>query len=112
MEPQLSLITLGVPDLEKVRHFYVDGLGWPPIIAVPDDIVFLQIGHGVALGLWSADKLAEDMNAPAPATNPSPFSLAHNVASADAVAEVLKKAEAAGATIIKPAQRADFGGVH
>src|SRR4051812_20323163 len=108
MEPQLSLITLGVPDLAKVRHFYVDGLGWEPIFEVPDDIIFLQIGHGVALGLWSADKLAADMNAPVTATNPSPFTLAHNVASADEVAEVLKKAEAAGATVIKPAQRADF----
>jgi catechol 2,3-dioxygenase-like lactoylglutathione lyase family enzyme len=112
MEPQLALITLGVPDLGAARRFYVDGLGWKPIFEVPGDIIFLQIGHGVALGLWSAAKLAEDMKATVVPSTPSPFSLAHIVATEADVADVLKRAEAAGATIVKPAQRADFGGVH
>jgi len=73
MQPRVDIITLGLPDLAAARRFYVDGLGWNPIFEVPGDIVFLQIGHGLVLGLWHADEMERDIdpNAPArPATGP------------------------------------------
>jgi uncharacterized protein len=116
MQPRVQLITLGVPDLDAARHFYVDGLRWPVIFEVPGEIVFLQVGHGLALGLWDADKLAADAGDQAPTAvgtgAPAPLSLAQIVASEAEVVEALDRAVAAGGTLLKPGQHADFGGFH
>lgn len=114
MEPRVNIVTLGMPDLAAARRFYVEGLGWKPTMEVPGDIVFVLVGHGLLLGLWHADELERDIdpNAPAPATGPAPFTLAHNVGSDDEVAEVLARAERAGGTVLKPAQRGEVGFVH
>jgi uncharacterized protein len=114
MEPHVNIITLGMPDLAAARRFYVDGLGWKPTMEVPGDIVFVLVGHGLLLGLWHAAELERDIdpNAPAPNTGPAPITLAHNVASDDEVAEVLARAERAGGTVLKPAQRGEVGFVH
>ena len=112
MDPYVSIITLGCPDVAAARRFYVDGLGWRPVMEVADEVVFVQVGGGVALALWRADALGEDRGRPAsgdPAT--APFALAHNVGTGDEVAEVLAAAEAAGGTVLKPAAPAFFGGV-
>ena len=119
MEPHVSLITLGVPDVEQSRQFYVDGLGWEPILDVPGQVVFLQIGHGVALSIFGAAELAKDID-PALATDraavsvqgPLGFALAHNVGSPAEVDAVLADAARAGATILKSAQHAEWGGYH
>lgn len=123
MHPQVHLITLGVPDLDEARRFYVDGLGWPSSFDVPGEIVFIQVGHGLLLGLFGAAALEADIgqadmgatgtSQPAgPASSPAPFTLAQVVQTEDQVIAVLAAAEAAGASILKPAQRADFGGFH
>jgi hypothetical protein len=115
MQPRVDIITLGLPDLAAARRFYVDGLGWNPIFEVPGDIVFLQIGHGLVLGLWHADEMERDIdpNAPArPATGPVPMTLAHNVGSDAEVGEVLARAEQSGGTVLKAAQRGEVGFVH
>jgi hypothetical protein len=115
MQPRVDIITLGLPDLAAARRFYVDGLGWNPIFEVPGDIVFLQIGHGLVLGLWHADEMERDIDpdAPArPATGPVPMTLAHNVGSDAEVGEVLARAEQAGGTVLKAAQRGEVGFVH
>jgi catechol 2,3-dioxygenase-like lactoylglutathione lyase family enzyme len=109
MEQQVTFITLGVRDLAAARRFYVDGLGWTPTFEVDGEVVFIQVGHGLLLSLWGADDMAEDMGVAV--TPGSSAAFAHNVDSDEAVAEVLRDAEAAGATILKPAQRAFFGGV-
>jgi catechol 2,3-dioxygenase-like lactoylglutathione lyase family enzyme len=113
MRQRVDFITLGVEDLDAARRFYRDGLGWTPLLDVADEVVFFQVGHGLVLGLFRADKMAADLGAEAP-TGPvgAGVTLSHNVDRAEAVAEVLAAAEAAGGTIIKPAQRADFGGVN
>jgi catechol 2,3-dioxygenase-like lactoylglutathione lyase family enzyme len=112
MEQRLSLLTLGVPDLAEARRFYVDGLGWRPTLDLPE-VVFLQVAPGVLLSLFGAVSLAEDAGVPPPAPGlASSFSLAHLVGSPDDVAAVLATAEAAGATVVKPAQRAFWGGTH
>jgi catechol 2,3-dioxygenase-like lactoylglutathione lyase family enzyme len=58
MEQRISLITLGVKDLNASRRFYVDGLGWQPVHE-DNEIVFFQTG-GMVLALFRRDKLAED----------------------------------------------------
>ena len=63
MEPRVSLITLGVPDLAAARAFYVDGLGWAPMLEVPGHVLFLQVGHGLALSLFGAQDLVDDATA-------------------------------------------------
>jgi len=117
MEQRLSFLTLGVPDLEAARRFYVDGLGWEPTLEVADEVVFVQVAPGLLLTLWWAEKLEADAGAtagPPPAEwRGAGFVLSHNVGSDDEVRSILAAAEAAGATIIKPAERsADFDGFH
>ena len=115
MEPRVHIITLGTPDLVAARRFYVEGLGWTPVMEVPGEIVFLRVGHGLLLGLWHADALERDIDPSAPkraTTGPVAMTLAHNVGSDAEVAEVLATAEAAGGTVLKKAQLGEVGFVH
>ena len=110
MDQHLSLVTLGVNDLEVSRRFYSDGLGWTPTLEVEDEISFYQVGHGLLLGLYPLDLLSAD--AGAAATPGTPFSLASNLDSEAAVDAAVERARQAGAQVIKEPQRADFGGYH
>jgi catechol 2,3-dioxygenase-like lactoylglutathione lyase family enzyme len=114
MEPRIDLITLGVPDLEAARRFYVGGLGWEPLLEVAGDVCFLQVGHGRVLSLYGADDLVADMGGgpPSDAARGAGVTLAQIVGSVAEVGEVIARAEAAGATVIKPAQDAEWGGHH
>jgi catechol 2,3-dioxygenase-like lactoylglutathione lyase family enzyme len=107
----ISLVTLGVADLERSASFYA-ALGWRRSQAGGDAIAFFHTG-GSALALFPYGSLAADANLPA-APMPPPFSgvtLAINVATADEVAKALAAAEAAGGSILRPAATADWGGV-
>jgi uncharacterized protein len=112
MKPSVQLITLGVADLEKARAFYVDGLGWEPTFEVPGAIVFIQVGHGLLLGLFGADDLAADIGRAEASSGPAAMTLAQVLDTEEEVSATLAAAEAAGARILKPAQWADFGGFH
>lgn len=109
MDQHLSLVTLGVGDLDVSRTFYSDGLGWTPVLDL-DEIVFYQVGHGLLLGLFPLSELGAD--AGAPATQGTPFSLASNMDSEAAVDAAVHRARAAGATVLKEPQHASFGGYH
>lgn len=111
MESRISLITLGVNDLEVSRKFYADGLGFPTTRKSSDGIIFFQT-NGVCLALYPADKLAEDVSPNFPNTR-APFSgitLAHVTKTKSEVDVILKNAEKAGGRIEKPAQDAFWGG--
>lgn len=110
-EQRVCLITLGVADLAVSRAFYVDGLGWEPTLDL-DEIVFIQVGHGLLIGLWSRDELAADAGLPVPDPGPATISLACNLGGEGEVDAFLERAVAAGATLLKPGRRADFGGYH
>lgn len=113
MDPRLDIITLGVPDLDAAYRFYVDGLGWQPALVVDGEVVFIQVGHGRLLALFGADDLEQDAGGGRFGDAASaPLSLAQNVGSEDEVRAVIGRAEAAGATVLKPAQRAFWGGFH
>lgn len=114
MQPRIDLVTLGVPDLDAARRFYVDGLGWKPFLEVPGEVVFLQVGHGLGLALWGAAALQADVHGPAAPPPPAMtgISLAQIVGSPEEVAEILDRAVAAGGTALKQPQPTDWGGYH
>ncbi|MGW0854747.1 VOC family protein [Streptomyces sp. NPDC002690] len=107
MEQRISLVTLGVADLARARSFY-ESLGWEG--QTVQDTVFHQAG-GLAFVLWDREKLARDCGLED--TRPSGFggiALAHNVRSPKEVDELLATAEAAGATVTRPAATTFYGG--
>ena len=111
MEPRISIITLGVSDLQRSYKFYHEGLGLPTNRNPESGIVFFQTG-GVCLALYPLDKLAEDVSS-SQSSERGPFSgitLAHNTKSKDEVDAILSLAEKAGAKIEKPAQDVFWGG--
>lgn len=111
MQPRLDLITVAVADLEAARRFYVEGLGWEPALEVPEEILFLQLNHGLLLALWGADDLALDIGlGPGDVIPGAGFSLSHNVTSPQEVDRVVADARAAGATVLKSPRNAEFGG--
>jgi uncharacterized protein len=107
VEQRLSLVTLGVADLERSRRFYEDGLGWTRGNANPD-VVFFQL-PGMILALWSRASLVEDAGLE-DGGGFGGIALAQNVRSRAAVDAVLVEAEAAGGRILKGAVDTFWGG--
>jgi hypothetical protein len=106
MDQRISLITLGVADVNRARLFY-ERLGWTAESA-NDEIAFFQAG-GMVLALWQRSKLAVD-SAVADGGGWGGVTLAHNVASPAEVDGVIAAAEAAGATIGRPGAPTSWGG--
>ncbi len=98
MEQRISLVTLGVRDLQRARKFY-EALGWSGAQQPDDEVAFYQAG-GIVFGLWAA---LGGHGAPG-------VELAHNVRSPEEVDVLLADAERAGGTIIRSAASADWGG--
>jgi catechol 2,3-dioxygenase-like lactoylglutathione lyase family enzyme len=111
MEPRISLITLGVADLQRSLAFYRDGLGFPTTWDVERGVIFFQTS-GTRLALYPYDQMTGDVG-PAiqsPRTGFGGITLAHNVRQREQVGEVLALAARAGATILRPAHEAFWGG--
>jgi catechol 2,3-dioxygenase-like lactoylglutathione lyase family enzyme len=107
MEQRLSLITLGVADLERARVFY-EALGWRSPTDPADGVAFFPSG-GMIVALWSREALAEDSGV-ADGGGWGGVTLAHNVRSPAEVDEVLGEAERAGATIARRGAETFWGG--
>jgi uncharacterized protein len=107
MEQRLSLVTLGVADLQRARAFY-EALGWSTRAEPGDDVVFFQAG-GLVIALWSREELARDSGVEN-ASGWGGVTLAHNVRSPAEVDEVIAQAEAAGATIPRHGAATFWGG--
>ncbi len=99
MEQRISLVTLGVANLTVARSFY-EKLGWAGAHQPDDEVCFFQAG-GMVFGLWTA---LGGHGAPG-------IELAYNVRSPEQVLSVLAEAERAGATIVRPAAKAEWGGI-
>lgn len=99
MEQRVSLVTLGVTDLGRARAFY-EALGWHGAQQPDDEVCFFQAGDMV-FGLWTA---LGGHGAPG-------IELAHNVRSSAEVESVLAEAQRAGGSVVRPAARAEWGGV-
>jgi hypothetical protein len=110
VKPAVNVITLGVQDLARATRFYAEGLGWPTRVEEDNWIVF-PLGDGsTELALYPWDDLAEDAGIPADGSGFHGVTLAYVVRANDRVDAVLAEAEAAGAEIVKPAQRTSWDG--
>jgi len=110
VNPHVSVITLGVKDLERATSFYSEGLGWP-IQQEDDNWVCFLLGDGsCALALYPWLELADDAGVTPDGTGFRGVTLSHNVRSEARVDEVLAEAERAGGKIVRRAERAAWGG--
>jgi len=115
MKPRVTLITLGVDDLERALRFYRDGLGLASTGIVGQQfehgaVAFFDLQPGLKLALWPRASLAHDTGLTPTPRSPTDFSLAHNVAGKVEVDTVMEQARVAGGTIVKPAQDTFWGG--
>jgi len=113
MEPRVTLITLGVDDLERSLSFYRDGLVWPTDGFVGEEfengaVVFFELRRGLKLALWPRPPLAAAAHVKAKGT--ASFELAHTVSSKQEVDEVIALARAAGARVTSPPADQAWGG--
>ncbi len=108
MKPHITIITLGVADLQRAINFYEKGLGLPRKNE-SESIAFFDMS-GTMLALYPRDELAEDITISPEGTGFQGFTLAHNVASPEEVDMTLAEAVAAGAELVKPGQEAFWGG--
>jgi uncharacterized protein len=109
MEQRISLITLGVTDLARSRHFYEQGLGWHPSSASNAQVMFFQTG-GMVLALYGKKALAQDAHLSQDGTGFGGIALAYNVRQREEVDAVLAEAQSAGATLLTPAEETDWSG--
>jgi uncharacterized protein len=109
MEPRISIITLGVSDLERAITFYREGLDLPTNHKEGEGIAFFQL-TGTWLALYPSDALAEDACLPPERTHFGGITLAHNVGSKAEVDAVIALALKAGAHLLKPAANTFWGG--
>ncbi len=115
MKPRVTIITLGVDDLEKAVVFYRDGLGWPTQGIVGQQfehgaVAFFDLQPGLQLALWPRDSLAHDAGIKRTQRSATDLSLGHNVNSIQEVDAAMARAREAGAKIIKSAGKTFWGG--
>jgi catechol 2,3-dioxygenase-like lactoylglutathione lyase family enzyme len=108
MEPRISLITLGVSDLPSATRFYEHVLALPRLSS-PPSIAFFELGK-TWLALYPRDLLAADAGVSSQGSGFAGFTLAHNVHSAAEVDRLLAHVASAGGRLVKPAQKAEWGG--
>ena len=107
MEQRLSLVTLGVADLERARRFY-EALGWRTGAEPGDPVVFFQAG-GLIVALWDRAALAEDSGLE-DGGGFGGVTLAHNVRSPEEVDAVIEEARGAGARVVREPAETFWGG--
>lgn len=115
MQARISVITLGVLDLEASLHFYRDGLGFPSEGIIGEDfeygaVAFIQLQPGLKLALWPQRSIQQDTGLEPSPICPTQMTLGHNVYSPLEVDQAMAQAERAGAKIIKPAHTTFYGG--
>jgi catechol 2,3-dioxygenase-like lactoylglutathione lyase family enzyme len=115
MKPQITLITLGVDDLERAVRFYRDGLSLQTVGIVGTEfeygaVAFFDLQAGLKLALWSRKSIAHDTGLPLGSPSSTECTIGHNVSSTCEVDEVMAQAERAGAVVVKPAHDTFWGG--
>jgi catechol 2,3-dioxygenase-like lactoylglutathione lyase family enzyme len=113
MDQRMTLVTLGVRDLARARRFYEEGLGWSRGGGVEGEVAFYQLA-GTILALWGRENLAGDTRLELVPIEPGKsfggIALAYNTRDTAEVDAVLAQAEAAGGTLLKPAEKTFWGG--
>jgi len=109
MEPRISIITLGVQDLDRSVDFYRDGLGLPLQEGYEGQIAFFEL-IGTWLALYPRESLSADANQSPSGDGFQGFTMAHNVGSREDVDQLISKASSAGAQVVKEPQDTEWGG--
>lgn len=115
MKPRISVLTLGVSNLERSLYFYRDGLGLPTKGIIGREfehgaVAFFDLSGGFKLALWAQADIAHDTGLPLQPVSPTALTIGHNVSRREEVDQSLEAAAWAGAEIIKPAQDTFYGG--
>ena len=115
MKPRITLLTLGVDDLERAVAFYRDGLGLSTRGIVGTEfehgaVAFFELQPGLQLALWPRASIAHDSGLAQTARSATELTIGHNVTSPEEVDAVMSQAKRAGARIVKPAARTFWGG--
>ncbi len=115
MKPRITVLTIGVDDLDRAVRFYRDGLGLHTDGIVGKEyefgaVAFFSVQPGLQLALWPRKSIAHDSGLDVTSPSPTDMTIGHNVSSKTEVDAVMKQASAAGATIVRPAQDTFFGG--
>jgi uncharacterized protein len=115
MKPRITLLTLGVDDLERAVTFYRNGLGLPTKGIVGTEfehgaVAFFELQPGLQLALWPRASVAHDTGLPVAPRSPTELTIGHNVSSPEEVDAVMAQAKRAGARIVKPAGKTFWGG--
>jgi uncharacterized protein len=109
MEQRLTIITLGVKNLQRSRDFYLNVFGWKPTESSTEGIVFFQL-NGIQLALFPQESLADDAGVEPDGHGFRRYSLAHNVSSDKEVDELIAKLESNGARVVKQPEKVFWGG--
>lgn len=115
MKPRVTVITVGVDDLEKSLRFYRDGLGLPTQGIIGKEfeygaVAFFDLQAGLKLALWPRKSISRDSGIPSGLPSQTEFTLGHNVSSKEEVDAVMEQAGKAGAVIVKQAHDTFWGG--
>ncbi|WP_353148660.1 VOC family protein [Pollutimonas bauzanensis] len=115
MKARITLITLGVDDLDRSLKFYRDGLGLKTEGIIGEQfehgaVAFFELEGGLKLALWPRSSLSHDSGLPKESPSATEFSLGHNVSSKEEVDAVMRQAQDAGAVIVKTAGDTFWGG--
>ena len=115
MKPRITIITIGVDDLERSLRFYRDGLGLSTegIVGAEFEygaVVFIELQSGLRLALWPRKSIAHDTGLSLQTKSATELTLGHNVNSKSEVDSIMKQAGLAGAAILKPAHDTFWGG--
>lgn len=115
MKPAITVITLGVDDLERSLKFYRDGLGFETEGIIGQEfehgaVVFIQLSEGLKLALWPRASISHDTGLALGPISATEFTLGHNVFSAEEVGQIMSQAKSAGANIVRPAHKTFWGG--
>ncbi|KKO54832.1 VOC family protein [Paenibacillus sp. DMB20] len=115
MKPRISVLTLGVDDLERSLKFYRDGIGLPTEGIVGKEfehgaVAFFDLEGGLRLAIWNRKDLAHDAKVALTGASSTEFTIGHNVSSKEEVDQVMAAVEKAGAVITVPSQDTFWGG--
>jgi catechol 2,3-dioxygenase-like lactoylglutathione lyase family enzyme len=115
MKPRITVITLGVDDLERALRFYRDGLGLPTRGIVGTEfehgaVAFFDLQRGLKLAIWPRKDIAHEAKVPLGPRSATEFALGHNVGSKAEVDVVMAQVYKAGAIITDPPHDAFWGG--
>lgn len=109
MEQRLTLVSLGVSDLEYSTRFYQKSFGWVKHAGSNDHITFFQL-NGILFGLYPRDLLAEDAKVSPKGSGFNGFTLTHNARSKQDVDELFRLLAGRGVQVVKPPEETDWGG--